>query len=166
MRELKTRKRWTKAEEQILERELQKKQSKSLSFIITSRATGRSQQAVEQHYYAKKNLDVALSSTPEEEEPARNSMRKWTHEEDEILFRYVKAGVGNLKLCFISVAEQIGRTPCGVAAHWYAVLSKKEGYNAFARVSPDNVLWNRKNGKGERSSLSIWQRILRMFHRL
>ena len=91
-----------------------------------------------------------------------NEVRKrWTKEEDDRLFRQIKAFPGNLNKCFLIVSEEIGRTPAACASHWYSSLSKKAEV-AFFTASTRSVSKNRKNGKGVESNPSIWRRLLRV----
>lgn len=100
-----------------------------------------------------------------------NHSRKWTAEEDQILLRYVRNYPHNLSKCFIMVSEHltdsgIPRTPTGVQAHWYTVLSKKQDALCFFTASAKHVAKNRKNGAGVESTPSIWRRLLRIIRGL
>lgn len=65
------------------------------------------------------------------------------------------------------VAEQIGRTPAGVASHWYAKTSKRPDVLAFILASKNKIRRNRKNGKfAIESNPSIWRRILAVLRTL
>lgn len=89
--------------------------------------------------------------------------RKWTPEEDATLMRYMKAYPTNCHHCFLTVAEQIGRTEAAVANHWYQKLSKStEAEVAFGFISSKGFAKNRKNGEGEPHSESIFRRVLRI----
>lgn len=90
----------------------------------------------------------------------RRDLKRWTPQEDERLLRHVKARPQNLHLCFTMVAEEIGRTPTAVQAHWYAVVSKKPNAWCFFTASPHHVSKNRKNGMGVESNSSIWRRLM------
>lgn len=97
--------------------------------------------------------------------------RKWTNEENEVLLRYVKANVNNLNRSFYMVAEHLTeagtpRTKKAVAAHWYAVLSKRPDVLAFFTASAQHVSKNRKNGMGVASTPSIWRRLLNIIRAL
>jgi len=48
--------------------------------------------------------------------------KKWTASEDEILLQSVKQSPQNLSRCFLSVAQNIDRSPSAVANHWYTVV--------------------------------------------
>lgn len=102
----------------------------------------------------------------------RNS-RRWTHEEDQVLLRYIKANPTNLHKCFMMVSEHLTeagtpRTVSGVQAHWYTVLSKSNNDNAlcFFTASAKHVSKNRKNGTGIESNPSIWRRLITILRSL
>lgn len=93
------------------------------------------------------------------------TIHKWSTEEDEVLLRYVKNYPHNLHKCFFMVAEHLTdngypRTPTGVQAHWYTVLSKKPEALCFFTASAKHVSKNRKNGTRVESNYSIWKRLL------
>lgn len=92
----------------------------------------------------------------------KKALKKWTKEEDDRLLRQVKAFPHNLHKCFIVVAEEIGRTPTAVSAHWYSVLSKNPDVLAFFTASSKHVARNRKNGMGEEIDNSIWRKFVRI----
>ena len=93
-----------------------------------------------------------------QEEQAGHS--RWTPDEDATLLRYIEARPQNLHYCFMMVAEQIGRTPLAVSAHWYSVLSKKPEAMVFFTASKHHIARNRKNGLGVESNGNIWRRLL------
>ena len=86
--------------------------------------------------------------------------RRWTNEEDERLFRQVKAFPQNLHKCFMIVAEELNRTEGAVANHWYTVVSKDPKNLCFFTASPKHVSKNRKNGEGQVSTSNIWRRFV------
>lgn len=158
--------RWTAAEERRLLQLIESQPTQSLNacFITFSQESGRSQTSVSHHYYQSMRSQT-LPATPEEEHTS--APRKWTKEEDDTLLRYMdNMGIGNLSHVFITTGEQIGRTKGAVAAHWYAVLSKKPEVRMWVRASKNDALWNRKNGVGVPSNLSIWRRVLRILKNL
>lgn len=100
----------------------------------------------------------------------RNNVR-WSTEEDAVLLRYVRNYPHNLHKAFLLVSEQLTdsgtpRTPTGVQAHWYSVLSKKPEALCFFTASAKHVSRNRKNGMGVESTPSIWRRLLNVIRRL
>lgn len=159
------KKKWTDDENSALLRETRRHTTLQAAFMAYAVTSGRTPVAVRQHYdkiRPKDTMPMSQESPAEEQENSKG--KPWTPEEDAILTRYVKAGVTNLKACFLAVAEQIGRTPTGVASHWYAVLSKKDPL--FATISETHVAKNRKNGKGVPSTPSIWRRVLMVLRSL
>lgn len=92
--------------------------------------------------------------------------RKWTAEENQQLLRQVRAFPQNLTRCFLIVSEQTGRTPQAVANHWYTVVSKQRDSTCFFTASPHHVSRNRKNGMGNQSNASIWQRLMNVIRNL
>lgn len=96
---------------------------------------------------------------------------KWSQEEDDVLLRYVRQYPHNLHKCFMMVSEHLSddghpRTPTGVQAHWYSVLSKKPEALCFFTASSQHVSKNRKNGTGVPSTQSIWRRLLNIIRGL
>lgn len=160
-----TYRRWSGEENNLLQGELGKNATLETTFITVATQTNRSVDAVRRHYYKSRIQEDG------QEASSSNAPRKWTKEEDDILLRYVMAGVGNLNFCFIAVAEQIGRTPCAVSAHWYSVLSKREDVWAFFNASSKCILRNRKNGNVENKmgmpiTQGFWKRLLSMVEKL
>lgn len=86
--------------------------------------------------------------------------KKWTDQEDAILLQQVRQNPQNLSRCFLAVSEQIERSPSAVASHWYTALSKRSDALCFFTASAKHISKNRKNGTGQESTPSIWQRLL------
>lgn len=86
--------------------------------------------------------------------------RRWSHEEDAVLLRYVRAHPQNLRKCFLCVAEQIGRSEGAVANRWYTVVSKDTNNTCFFTAGIHHVSRNRKNGEGIRTTSNIWRRLM------
>ena len=84
---------------------------------------------------------------------------RWTQSDEDRLLRQVRAFPQNLRRCFMIVAEETGRTPGAVANHWYSVTSKGDAW-CFFTASEKHVSKNRKNGKGQESTTSIWRRLM------
>lgn len=179
MQEKRIRKPWTAKDEGILLSEIrQHPDDLSACFMAVARQTGRTARAVSNFYYKKHHLREDRGGTPietpstitplievvddepEATETPGNKGVKWAHEEDIALLNQIRCFPTNLKRCFQIIAEQLDRTPCGVASHWYASLSKKEWALCFLTISPQHVCKNRKNGVGERSNTSVWNKIL------
>ena len=93
-------------------------------------------------------------------------VRKWTASEDEILLQKVKEHPQNLTRCFLSVAQNIDRSPNAVANHWYQVVSKRPDTVCFFTASSRHFSRNRKNGDGVQINRSIWQRFMQIIRNL
>lgn len=89
-------------------------------------------------------------------------IKRWTPEEDRRLLQQIRVFPQNLSKCFIIVGEVLDRTPTACAARWYTKLSKDPSNAIFLTVSEKHKVVNRKNGQGETSSRSVFQRILRI----
>ena len=89
-------------------------------------------------------------------------IKRWTPEEDRRLLQQIRVFPQNLSKCFIIVGEVLDRTPTACAARWYTKLSKDPSNAIFLTVSEKHKVVNRKNGEGETSSRSVFQRILRI----
>lgn len=87
---------------------------------------------------------------------------RWTHDEDSMLLNQIRVFPHNLNKCFHIVAQQTGRSPGAVSAHWYQVLSKKDDICEMFLVYRNGVVKNRKQGMGVSTSSSLWCRILRL----
>lgn len=96
--------------------------------------------------------------------------RKYSHEEDEAIFRAVKDSTTSLKASFISVALELNRSPQGVAYRWYTVLSNPEHPNymgtAMILIKEHRAGINRTNTEKFpiETHVSIWKKILRFLH--
>lgn len=160
---VKQKQKWTAPQERQLLRLIESKEhTLSYCFTMVASTTGRTPKAVSNHYYQQMRSQ-ALTATPT---PSSNGLRKWTEEENQILIRYIKPRINNLHACFMLVSEQINRTPCAIAAHWYSVLSKRPDVQVLVTASENSVQINRKNGKGIPSTPSIWRRILAVLRTL
>lgn len=150
---------WTPKQEAKFKRLLRTSDSKTAAFIAIAEQTGRSVKAVSNHYYYNQRHAGEPSSL--QESPATGRGIKWSKEDNEVLLRYLDArGVSNMRAVFLAVAEQLGRSEGAVAAHWYGHLSKQPEVRKYARLSPHDILWNRKNGKGKTCAPSVWFRIM------
>ena len=90
----------------------------------------------------------------------RGKWAKWTEAENQLTLRHIRAFPQNLHKCFMIIAEETGRTPQGVQAHWYSSLSKRPDVMCFFTASPHHVARNRKNGMGVESNGNIWRRLM------
>lgn len=95
-----------------------------------------------------------------------NEHKRWTEEEEKRLLQQVSTFPQNLNNCFLIVSEVIGRSPKAVAAHWYAVTSKKPNATCFFTASSKHVAKNRKNSKGVPCKKSVWRRLLSIIRNL
>ena len=92
----------------------------------------------------------------------KRQAKRWTIEEDRRLLQQIRVFPQNLNKCFIIVSEVIGRSPGACANRWYTKLSKDPANAVFLTVSSKHKIMNRKNGKGVRSSSSLFRRILKL----
>lgn len=90
-------------------------------------------------------------------------MNPWTQEDEDRLIENVKKNVTNLTKAFKLTSKEIQRTECAVAAHWYANTSIKSGHCLFMTISGQHVAINRKNGKGKKSNLPLYKKVLALF---
>lgn len=87
---------------------------------------------------------------------------RWTREEDTMLLNQIRVFPHNLNKCFHIVAQQTGRTPGAVSAHWYQVLSRKDDICEMFLFYRNGVVKNRKQGMGVSTPSSLWCRLLRL----
>ena len=92
----------------------------------------------------------------------KKQVKRWTPEEDKRLLQQIRVFPQNLNKCFLIVSEVIGRSPGACANRWYTKLSKDPANAVFLTVSSRHKIMNRKNGKGMRSTPSLFQRILKL----
>ena len=92
--------------------------------------------------------------------------KRWTASEDELLLQSVKQSPQNLSRCFLSVSQNIDRSPSAVANHWYTVVSKRPDTTCFFTASSKHLSKNRKNGAGVEINRSIWQRFMQIIRNL
>lgn len=85
---------------------------------------------------------------------------KWTSKEEDILIKNVKKNVINLSKAFKQTSIETQRTVSAVQGHWYANTSIKSGHCLFMTLSGKHVAINRKNGKGKKSSLPLYKKVL------
>lgn len=164
-----SRRKWTASEENLIKDELSKHNALNASFMAVATKTGRSVGAVHQHYLSMKSRSTTPETTQQvthEETVTTNRSKKWTEEEEQRLIKQVTVFPQNLNRCFIIVSEVIGRSPSAVAAHWYAVTSKRPDVKCFFTASSKHIALNRKNGEGIPSNGSIWRRLIRIVNHL
>ncbi|MBQ9391987.1 MAG: hypothetical protein IJU02_07360 [Lachnospiraceae bacterium] len=94
-----------------------------------------------------------------------NNRKRWTEDEDLVVYRLVKDHLENMKVAFEEAANQLGRTPNAVCTRWYSYISKQQGSMAFMLLSESKSWPNRKNPKENTPKLevkkSLWNKILR-----
>lgn len=89
--------------------------------------------------------------------------KPWTVKDEEILIENVKKNVTNLQKAFNKTSVEIQRTPGACAGHWYANTSIKSGHCLFMTISGQHIAINRKNGKGKKSTLPLYKKVLALF---
>ena len=164
-----SRRKWTASEENLIKEELSKHNALNASFMTVATKTGRSVGAVHQHYLSMKSRSTTPETTQQvthEETVTTNKSKRWTEEEEQRLIMQVTVFPQNLNRCFVIVSEVIGRSSSAVAAHWYAVTSKRPDVKCFFTASSKHIALNRKNGEGIPSTESIWRKLLRVVNRL
>ena len=94
--------------------------------------------------------------------------KRWTKEEDKLLVQTISDGSYNLKKCFITVAEQTGRTADAVHTRWYDhVRFTPEGRQAMVTIGKGSTYTGKnltERGKVKpvitTKSSRIWTKIL------
>lgn len=89
--------------------------------------------------------------------------KPWTQSDEDRLIENVKNNVTNLSKAFKLTSKEIQRTPGACAGHWYANTSIKSGHCLFMTISGQHIAINRKNGKGKKSTLPLFKRVLVLF---
>ena len=93
-------------------------------------------------------------------------MRRWTEQEDLLVYELVVQTPENTKTAFKKAAEQLGRTKAAVATRWYSHISKQQGAIAFMLLSEKKSWINRKNPTESTPvtevKTSLWRRLLRV----
>lgn len=114
-----------------------------------------------------KNLRIEPSKpTVKKKAVKRAKARLYSTEEDNTILRYIKAHPQNLKFCFMTVAEQIGRSSESVRKHWYNKLSRQHDVKAYILASESSVIVNRKCSPGVDSTPSVWKKIIAIINRI
>ena len=88
--------------------------------------------------------------------------KRWTAQEDTIVVSAVKDSPTNLKTAFKAASKKTGRSEGACSNRWYTVLSKDKANACFVTISGKHQALNRKNGKGVKSSTSIFTRVLKI----
>ena len=90
-------------------------------------------------------------------------IKKWTQAEEDVLIANIKKSPTNLRKAFKQTSLEIQRSEKAITAHWYTKTSKDNTHVLFLTVSGKHVAFNRKNGKGQKSSLPLYKKILAFF---
>lgn len=95
-----------------------------------------------------------------------NNRKKWTDDEDLVVYRQVKNNLENMQKAFREAAELLGRSPKAVTIRWYKYISKQTNSTAFVLLSETRAYNNRKNISETTPVIntrpSFWKRILRV----
>ena len=89
--------------------------------------------------------------------------KPWTANEEERLIKNVQKHVLCLKKAFEQTSKETQRSPKAVAAHWYTHTSRDQKHVLFLTMSGKHVAFNRKNSKGQSSTLPLFRRVLSFF---
>lgn len=87
------------------------------------------------------------------------SWKAWSQAEEDILLKNIENNVTCLKKAFLLTSKELQRTPSACASHWYVYTSKGKK-TRFLTMSGSHVARNRKNGKGDPVTLSLFKRVL------
>lgn len=90
-------------------------------------------------------------------------IKPWTSNDEDRLIKNVQKHVLCLKKAFEQTSKEIQRSPKAVAAHWYTHTSRDQKHVLFLTMSGRHVAFNRKNGKGQSSSLPLFKKVLSFF---
>ena len=89
--------------------------------------------------------------------------KPWTANDEERLLKNVQKHVLCLKKAFEQTSTEINRSPKAVAAHWYTHTSRDQKHVLFLTMSGRHVAFNRKNGKGQASTMPLFKKVLAFF---
>ena len=87
----------------------------------------------------------------------------WTQHEEDRLIANVKKNVTNLSKAFLLTSKEIQRSVTAISAHWYSRTSRDKKHVLFLTISGKHVAFNRKNGKGQASTMPLYKKILALF---
>lgn len=93
--------------------------------------------------------------------------RKYTQEEEQIIFEEISNSIHNIQQGCKNAAERLGRTPHAIEQHWYNVTSKSEA--CYFIAGRGNKAKNRKVVRVDtydsrsNNSPSLWDKLLRLF---
>jgi hypothetical protein len=89
--------------------------------------------------------------------------KPWTANDEERLLKNVQKHVLCLKKAFEQTSKEINRSPKAVAAHWYTHTSRDQKHVLFLTMSGRHVAFNRKNSKGQASTMPLFKKVLAFF---
>ena len=89
--------------------------------------------------------------------------KPWTANDEERLIHNVQKHVLCLKKAFEVTSNEINRSSKAVAAHWYTHTSRDNKHVLFLTMSGKHVAFNRKNSKGQASTLPLFKKVLSFF---
>jgi hypothetical protein len=89
--------------------------------------------------------------------------KAWTSNEEDKLIKNVQKHVLCLKKAFEQTSLEIQRSPKAVAAHWYTHTSRDQKHVLFLTMSGKHVAFNRKNSKGQASTMPLFKKVLAFF---
>lgn len=90
-------------------------------------------------------------------------LKPWSTNDEERLIKNVRKHVLCLKKAFEQTSKEINRSPKAVAAHWYTHTSRDHKHVLFLTMSGKHVAFNRKNSKGQASSMPLFRKVLAFF---
>ena len=93
----------------------------------------------------------------------KGKKKPWTANDEERLIKNVQKHVLCLKKAFEQSSKEIQRSPKAVAAHWYTHTSRDSKHVLFLTMSGRHVAFNRKNSKGQASTLPLFKKVLSFF---
>lgn len=90
-------------------------------------------------------------------------IKPWSQNDEDKLINNVKKDVLCLKKAFEQTSKEIQRSPKAVAAHWYTHTSRDQKHVLFLTMSGKHVAFNRKNSKGQASTMPLFRKVLAFF---
>ena len=93
----------------------------------------------------------------------KGKKKPWTPNEEEKLIKNVQKHVLCLKRAFEQTAKEINRSPKAIASHWYTHTSRDQKHVLFLTMSGKHVAFNRKNSKGQASTMPLFRKVLSFF---
>lgn len=97
-----------------------------------------------------------------------NKNKKWSKNEERVVFRAVAEQPNNLQKAFLAASKKINRSPKAISLRWYYVLSKdpKKSSCTFVTYGKKALLKNRKISVGKENVItkeaSLWYKIYKL----